>query len=60
MCDWVTPRVELVLVAVVPSPKFQKYDHESVSAVPTFLSLLVSVNDAESPFVTVENDASGA
>lgn len=56
----VVPKVVLVVVAPVPSPKFQKYDQASVKEVPEFLSELVSVNVADSPLVTVVNDARGA
>jgi hypothetical protein len=56
----VVPRVVLVVVAPVPSPKFQKYDQVSVREVPAFLSELVSVNVAVSPLVRDVNDASGA
>ena len=59
VCVWVLPRVLVVAVVMLPSPKFQVYVHISVSVELLFGSVLLSVNVTVNPLTLGINDATG-
>ncbi len=49
-----------MVVAAVPSPKFQMQVHISLIVLPVFRSVLVSANDADRPLIVEVKSAIGA